>query len=190
MENITTNSQISKYPLMKKSIEIRKANVTDAQFIALLGRITFTETFGHFFSDTNDLLDYNDKTFSIEKIKNGILKSSNVFWIAFVNELPVGYAKLKLNSTSEFIFDGKTAQLQKIYVLKDFHSHKIGFDLQNLLLAEAARLGNEKIWLSVLKQNSKAIDFYIKTGFYTVGNTNFSIGKEDFKFNVMVKDLF
>ena len=30
------------------SIEIRLAKKEDAQFIALLGRITFTETFGHF----------------------------------------------------------------------------------------------------------------------------------------------
>lgn len=175
---------------MNKSVEIRKANSTDAQFIALLGRITFTETFGHLFRDNNDLIDYYDKTFSPEKIENGIRKSTNVFWIAFVNDLPVGYAKLKLNSPSEYISDSKTAQLQKIYVLKDFHSHKIGYDLQNLLLAEAARLGNEKIWLSVLKQNVKAIDFYNKTGFYSIGNTHFSIGKEKFEFNVMVKDLF
>ena len=32
-----------------KTIEIRLAKKEDAQFIALLGRITFTETFGHFF---------------------------------------------------------------------------------------------------------------------------------------------
>ena len=28
---------------------------------------------------------------------------NNIFWIAFVNRLPVGYAKLKLYSNSEFI---------------------------------------------------------------------------------------
>ena len=30
-------------------IEIRLAKEEDAQFIALLGRVTFTETFGHLF---------------------------------------------------------------------------------------------------------------------------------------------
>ena len=33
------------------TIEIRLAKKEDAQCIALLGRITFTETFGHFFRD-------------------------------------------------------------------------------------------------------------------------------------------
>ena len=54
------------------NIEIRLAKKEDAPFIALLGRITFTETFGHFFRDKQDLLDYYNLTFSVEKIENGI----------------------------------------------------------------------------------------------------------------------
>ena len=46
------------------TIEIRLAKKEDSQFIALLGRITFTETFGRFFRDQNDLIDYYNFTFS------------------------------------------------------------------------------------------------------------------------------
>ncbi|MGV6831672.1 MAG: hypothetical protein ACWA5P_08945, partial [bacterium] len=72
------------------TIEIRLAQKEDAQFIALLGRTTFTETFGHFFRDKQDLLNYYNSTFSVEKIENGIEKPNNIFWIAFANRLPVG----------------------------------------------------------------------------------------------------
>ena len=106
------------------TIEIRLAKKEDAQFIALLGRITFTETFGHFFRDQKDLIDYYNLTFSVKKIEDGIKKPNNIFWIAFVNRLPVGYAKLKLYSNSEFIESKDVCQLQKIYVLKDFLSMK------------------------------------------------------------------
>jgi ribosomal protein S18 acetylase RimI-like enzyme len=177
---------------MKKNvpkIEIRIANKEDAGFIALLGRITFTETFGHFFKDKQDLLDYYDSTFSVDKIENSISKPNNVFWIAFVNRLAVGYAKLKLNSQSEFIVQKNVCQLQKIYVLKDFLSMKIGFELQNLLLKKAKEKGNSKIWLSVLNNNERAVNFYIKNGFMEIGNHNFQIGKEDFKFIAMSKQL-
>ena len=51
------------------TFEIRLAKKEDAQFIALLGRITFTETFGHFFRDKQDLLNYYNSTFSVEKIE-------------------------------------------------------------------------------------------------------------------------
>ena len=171
------------------NIEIRLANKEDAQFIALLGRITFTETFGHFFRDKQDLLNYYNSTFSIEKIENGISKPNNVFWIAFANRLPVGYAKLKLNSKSEFIADENICQLQKIYVLKDFLSMKIGFELQNRLLKKAKEKGFSKIWLSVLDSNEQAINFYIKNGFMEIGNHDFQIGKENFEFIAMSKQL-
>ena len=47
------------------------------------------------------------------KIEAGIEKPNNIFWIAFVDHLPVGYAKLKLNSKSEFIESKDVCQLQK-----------------------------------------------------------------------------
>lgn len=171
------------------SMEIRLAKKEDAAFIALLGRITFTETFGHLYRDAQDLLDYYDRTFSVGKIEASLEKPDNVFWIAFVNRLPVGYAKLKLNSPSEFIAAEKVCQLQKIYVLKDFLSMKIGFELQNLLLRKAEELGFEKIWLSVLQSNERAIRFYRNNGFETIGNHDFRIGKEHFEFMAMGKEF-
>jgi len=170
-------------------MEIRRANKNDAGFIALLARITFTETFGHFFRNEQDLLDYYDATFSVDKIENSISKPNNVYWIAFVNRLAVGYAKLKLNSESEFIANKDVCQLQKIYVLKDFLSMKIGFELQNLLLKKAKEKGFSKIWLSVLNSNERAINFYIINGFLEIGNHDFQIGKENFEFIAMSKQL-
>ena len=170
-------------------VEIRLANKEDAVAIALLGRITFTETFGHLFRDKQDLLEYYNATFSVEKLETSIAKPNNVFWIAFVNRLPVGYAKLKLNATSEFITLENTCQLQKIYVLKDFLSMKIGFELQNQLLEKAKELGFSKIWLSVLNSNKRAIDFYKRNGFELIGHHDFQIGKENFEFDALSKEL-
>ena len=168
--------------LIMNKMEIRLASKQDAQFIALLARVTFTETFGHLYRDNQDLMNYYDSTFSVEKIENSLQKADNVFWIAFVNRLPVGYAKLKLNSKSIFIDSEHVCQLQKIYVLKDFLSMKIGFELQNQLLEKAKELGFEKIWLSVLESNERAINFYRTNGFKAIGNHDFRIGKENFDF--------
>ena len=171
------------------AIEIRLARKEDAQFIALLGRTTFTETFGHFFRDQQDLIDYYNSTFSVQKIEAGIEKPNNLFWIAFANRLPVGYAKLKLHSNSEFLDSKKVCQLQKIYVLKDFLSMKIGLELQRSLLEKAKELRFTDIWLSVLNSNERAIGFYKKSGFEEIGNHEFQIGKENFEFVAMGKRL-
>ena len=174
---------------MNTKTEIRKANKNDAEYIALLGRVTFTETFGHLYRDPQDLLNYYDLTFSVDKIEKSLDKPDNVFWIAFVNRLPVGYAKLKLNSGSEFINSDSVCQLQKIYVLKDFLSTGIGYKLQEQLLDKAKELKFEQIWLSVLNDNERAIRFYEKNGFRGIGNHDFQIGKEHFEFIAMGKEL-
>jgi diamine N-acetyltransferase len=170
-------------------LKIRKAAVDDAEFIALLARITFTETFGYLFKDPQDLLDYYDQTFSVSKIRSSIQKENNIFWISFYDGLPVGYAKLKKYSKSQFVDSENISQLQKIYILKDFISKKIGLQLQNEMIQEAIELGKDSIWLSVLESNQRAISFYLKNEFIQVGRHTFDIGKEHFEFLAMYKQL-
>ncbi|WP_445383460.1 GNAT family N-acetyltransferase [Robiginitalea sp. IMCC43444] len=170
-------------------LKIRKAKTTDARFIALLGRITFSESFKYLFRDKDDLLAYLEITFSVNKIKSSLQKENNIYWIALYKDLPVGYAKLKLNSRSEFLEQEEVCQLQKIYVLKDYLSMKIGFKLQNLLLQEGKNRGFRNIWLSVYDGNLRAINFYERNGFKPIGTHNFQIGKENFKFIAMAKEL-
>lgn len=171
------------------TIEIRIAIIDDASIVSLLARITFTETFGHLFRDQDDLSQYLTTTFAVDKIERSIEKDTTVFWIAYVNKLPIGYAKLKLDSPSEFIDSQKVCQLQKIYILKDFLSLKIGLKLQIQLLAKAKELSYDVIWLSVLHSNERAINFYKKNGFTYIGNHDFTIGKEYFEFIAMSKNL-
>ena len=168
---------------------IRKATSQDAATIAFLGKTTFGETFGHLFGDPNDLLDYYERTFSEKKIEQSLQKEQNLYWLALVNDLPVGYAKLKLNSPSKFLEHSNVCQLQKIYVLKDYLSLKIGLQLQQELINEAKSSGSSHIWLSVLKENERAIQFYLKNGFEKIGDHDFSIGQEDFDFMAMARKL-
>lgn len=170
-------------------IRIRRADQHDAPIIALLGRITFSETFGHLFHDLNDLQYYFERTFSVAKIENSLAKENNIFWLATADKLPVGYAKLKLRSACKFLESDHSCQLQKIYVLKDFLSLRIGLGLQEELLLKAKESGASHIWLSVLNENQRAIRFYLKNGFEKIGIHDFSIGKENFKFTAMAKGL-
>ena len=66
---------------------------------------------------------------------------------------------------------------------------KIGFELQNLLLKKAKEKGFCKVWLSVLNSNERAMKFYIRNGFVEIGNHVYQIGKENFEFIAMSKQL-
>ncbi|MEO0897867.1 MAG: GNAT family N-acetyltransferase [Bacteroidota bacterium] len=172
-----------------KQTYIRLATVEDAAVISLLARITFDQTFGHLFTDRQDLMDYFDRTFSVPKIESSLGRDSNLFWLAFHDQLPVGYAKLKLDSPTPFLPRDQVCQLQKIYVLKDFLSLKIGFQLQEILLQTAIDKGYTYTWLSVLHSNERAIRFYEKTGFSKLGTHGYSIGQEDFTFFAMGREI-
>lgn len=167
---------------------IRKATIEDAEFIALLARVTFTETFGTHFRDRQDLVNYYNTTFSVSKLRSSIAKSNNIFWIAFCDDLPVGYSKLKLISKTEFIDSDAVSQLQKIYVLNDFLSMKIGQKMLDTIVEETKMIKSTYLWLSVLKSNERAVCFYEKNGFEHIGELTFDIGKEHFEYAAMKKN--
>ncbi|CAH0149318.1 MULTISPECIES: GNAT family N-acetyltransferase [unclassified Chryseobacterium] len=171
-------------------LQIRQAIPEDAPHIALLGRVTFTETFSEYFRDTQDLFDYYEQTFAVSKIKASIKNNNNKYWIVFWNELPIGYAKLKVHSTSEFIGSSTVSQLQKIYVLKEFLDKKAGKVLMEELMSSFNTSDQTHIWLSVLHSNERALHFYYKNGFSKVGEHQFSIGKEIFDFFVLSKEKY
>ncbi len=171
-------------------VTVTRATKDDAVIIALLGRVTFDETFGHLFSDRQDLTDYFDRTFSVKKIQQGLEKQDNVFWLAYYGNLPVGYLKLKISSPNPFLGSNEhPAQLQKIYVLKDFLSKKVGRHLMDAMYEELKRTASGHLWLSVLNTNERAIGFYKKGGFSVLGEHTFSIGKENFDFIYLGKKL-
>ena len=165
--------------------EIRRAIPEDAKLVALLGRITFRETFGHLFLDRRDeLRAYLDTTFDVGKIGRSVCKPENAYWLAFVAGLPVGYAKLKHPSAPTDQGDQNAVQLQKIYILKEFLGQRLGAELLSHVLLEAKRRA-PLLWLDVLRENERAITFYKKHGFSAIGEQTYNIGSQRFLFHLM-----
>lgn len=167
-------------------LQIRHAVTDDAEMVALLGRITFAETFGHLFANhAGDLRTYLDRTFAVAKIRSSLGEPHNRYWLSHLNGLPVGYAKLKHPSPTALLPKEDPAQLQKIYVLREFLSQGIGKVLLSAVLDNAAQRGLKTVWLDVLKQNSRAIRFYEHRGFTPLGDDTYSIGAQTFEFHLM-----
>ncbi len=164
-------------------LEIREATMSDAEYIALIGRIAFGDTFSPIFENQDNLQDYLNRTYQVEKIKKSIAENAeNRYWIAFFDGLSIGFMKIKIESD-------ETWQLQKIYILRDFLDKKIGYHFLQLLENEIVSNKIKTLWLTVEVRNERAIRFYEKVGFYKKEKTTFTIGTQTFDFELMEKNF-
>jgi ribosomal protein S18 acetylase RimI-like enzyme len=168
---------------------IKQADNGDAAMLSLLGRITFAETFGHLFErHPDDLRAYLDATFGVAKITASLCKRENTYWLALREGLPIGYAKLKAPSAAPGKDAAKAAQLQKIYLLREFLGQKLGGGMLEAVI-QSATPGSELIWLDVLQENGRAIRFYERHGFQPIGQDTYRIGAQSFLFHLMAREL-
>jgi len=170
-------------------IDIRKANEKDTKVLALLGRITYTESHGIYIRNDEDLKKYNEETFSVSTIERALRDENNLFYIMHLNELPIGYAKLILNANHESLSSNNNCRLDKIYLLNDYIKLKLGQQLLDFICSEALQIGVNTIWLVVYYKNQHAIQFYLKNQFEEVTEIDFFVNGEKYRNLIIQKTL-
>ena len=156
-------------------ISFRQATIDDVTILALLGRVTYSESHGHFIDDKNDLLAYCNNAFSIEKLTNDILNKNNLFHLVLVDDLPVGYSKIVLNTQFEDKNEKTSCRLERIYILSHFLSMKLGQPFLDFISKKAEDLKATSMWLSVYIKNERGINFYYRNKFNKIGDLNFMV---------------
>lgn len=170
-------------------ITYKTAKTNDAEVLALLGRITYTESHGHFIENKNDLLAYCNNAFSIKKIKEELSDSNNQFHIAYVDDLPVGYSKIVINSPFENKTENSSCRLERIYILNHFLPNKIGQPFLNFITNEAKKQKATSMWLSVYIKNERGIRFYNRNEFQKIGDLNFLVNGKVYDNLVLSKKI-
>ena len=167
------------------NIKVIRANSSHAETISSIGKLSFRDAFGNLFNDKAALFEYLEYTYSIDKVVKSINKENNVFFIAFVENEPVGFAKVKKSSLNEQIESIAQMELQKIYVLSYYHGSGAGAALMQAVLELAHELQPDYVWLDTHISNTKAIRFYEKNGFIRSAKNYFTIGNQTFEYYVM-----
>tara|TARA_R110001632_G_scaffold65_15_gene304 strand:+ start:1414 stop:1929 length:516 start_codon:yes stop_codon:yes gene_type:complete len=170
-------------------INIKKAKESDTEVLALLGRLTWAESHGHYIEDKNNLLEYLNNNFSVSKTKLEINNPKNIFYIIYVDELPVGYAKLIVNVKQESVVSLNNCRLERIFIQNEFIPLKIGQQLLAFVEEKAKALQLDTMWLSVYIKNKRAIRFYERNEFKNVGELNFVVNGESYENIVFSKIL-
>ncbi|SEB43443.1 Acetyltransferase (GNAT) family protein [Tenacibaculum sp. MAR_2009_124] len=170
-------------------LEIKLANQTDVELIALLGRITYSESHGHFIKNQQDLFNYNNVAFSIENVSKDVANTNNIYFVLYYNSFPAGYAKIVLNAKNDNVDSNNCCRLERIYILNEFIPLKLGQTTLDFMLNKAKELNFDTVWLTTYIKNYRAIKFYQKNEFLQVGNYSFRVGESDYDNFVFSKPL-
>lgn len=166
-------------------IEIKKVTVSDIDQLQKIGRQTFYETFATGNTEEN-MTKYLEEGLSAEKLTTELNDHNAEFYFASLNDNVIGYLKLNFGQSQTELQDDKGLEIERIYVLKDFHGKKVG----QLLYDKAIEVAKEKkpdyIWLGVWEENPRAINFYKKNGFVEFDKHIFKLGNDE-QIDIMMK---
>ena len=176
--------------MVKESLHIRRAAIADAALISRLSEVTFFDTFNGTCTD-DDMQNFIEDYFNEKQVHKELQDPNDFYFIAFVDDIAAGYIRMKEeDSDVEVIKTKKGIELKRIYVLKEYHSKKIGAALMKFALDFAVNNGYKLLWLGVWEHNERAISFYKKFGFEDTGFRHpFPIGNTPQTDNWMIKDI-
>jgi len=156
-------------------IEIHKVTLLDINELQSISRQTFFETFADENSES-DMKKYLDENFSHEKLEGELLVPDSEFYFASIHNKVIGYLKLNFGPAQTELKDLNALEIERIYVLKEFHSQKVGQLLYDTALQIARQSKADYVWLGVWEKNLRAIRFYQKNGFVAFDQHLFKLG--------------
>lgn len=158
-------------------LRIRQATEDDAPLIAEIGARMFEKTFAPD-NKPEDMQSYLAKNFALEKVQSELADPNSTFLLAYQDEEPIGYAKLKASQPPGSVNGPKPVEIVRIYVDQKLIGKGYGSAMMKSCLEQAKQDGFKTIWLGVWEKNKRAISFYNKWGFTTVGNRVFVLGSD------------
>lgn len=166
-------------------MKIRKANIQDIEKLKEIGKRTFYETFSSENSEEN-MTEYLENGFSTKKLKSELTDPNAEFYFAELDGKTIGYLKVNYGQSQTEIKDKNALEIERIYVLKEFHGKKAGQLLYGKAIELAKKNGVDYVWLGVWEQNPRAIRFYEKNGFVPFDKHIFKLG-DDEQTDIMMK---
>lgn len=170
-----------------KNTTIEKATLENIKELQEIGRSTFLETFEQV-NNEQDMQRYLEQSFSIAKLTMELENKDSQFYFAMVDGRLIGYLKINIGEAQTEKQD-HALEIERIYVLKEFHGEKIGQLLYKKAIAIAYEIKANHVWLGVWEENHRAIAFYEKNGFKVFDKHIFMLGSDQQIDLMMKKEL-
>lgn len=171
--------------MLPQNITLTQVTLSDLKTLQQISKETFVETFAALNTKEN-MQKYLDEALSLEKLSAELISPHVLFYFACLGDKIIGYLKLNFGGAQTELHDDRAMEIERIYVLKEFHGKKVAQLLFEKSLQEARSRNMNYIWLGVWEKNERAINFYKKTGFYEFDKHIFKLGNEE-QTDIMMK---
>ena len=168
-----------------ENIDIKRVTLNDINQLQEIGKQTFSETFSAGNTEEN-MKAYLEEGFSIEKLTAELINKNSEFYFATLDNKVIGYLKLNFGQSQTELKDDTALEIERIYVLKEFHGKKVGQLLYEKALQIAKQTSAAYVWLGVWEENPRAISFYKKNGFVEFDKHIFKLGNDE-QTDIMMK---
>ncbi len=158
---------------MKLQTDIKLRNWQKEDFPVVKDILLTTWKDAYSFIPLDDIETYFNEFYSDQRLIEMLDDPLTKGILAEVGINPVGWMKLYHNNLEKKFF------VSSLYVLPGYQGYGIG----HKLLDESYRIAKEKhfnrVWLGVMKQNVKSLDWYTKRGFVFVEEEPFQMGSTE-----------
>jgi diamine N-acetyltransferase len=180
---------------LRPAVRIRVGGIPDADLLAELGVRTFRATY------TGDLpgpdLDaYVAETFDVAQVTRELSSAEYHYLLAEVTEAAAdagdagdaaGYALLHDTAAPSVVPGRRPLLLSRLYLESRYQGAGVGAALMTRCFEEAGARGYDAIWLTVWERNERAVGFYDRWGFESVGEIPFELGGTLHRDRLMVR---
>jgi diamine N-acetyltransferase len=167
------------------NISIKRVTLNDINQLQKISRQTFSETFSAGNTEEN-MKKYLEEELSVKKLTSELSDQNSKFYFATIDDQVVGYLKINSGQAQTELKDNNGLEIERIYVLKEYHGKRVGQLLYEHAIKVARQLSADFVWLGVWEENPRAINFYKKNGFVEFDKHIFKLGSDE-QTDIMMK---
>ena len=167
---------------------LRRAGTEDAGALALVGAATFLETYAGLLPGT-DIVSHCAERHAPASYEPWLRDAASACWlIDGPTGAPLGYAVATAPDLPLVDLARGDVELRRIYILGLLRGEGGGRALVEAALTWAGERGAPRLLLGVYDRNERALGFYRRMGFRTVGERTFQVGAGSYHDWVLARD--
>jgi len=175
-------------------IDIKKIDSRSAEALSSLAKSIYVHHYAHLWLAGGMDWYMNEFAYPLSKITREIENENCLHYIAYVNNVPVGYLKININAAINGGDINEGIELERIYIDASAVNKGLGSYLMNFVLDIAKSYQKKYIFLKAMVTAELALQFYKKMGYEIVGtfrlsDTTFHLMKEEYRGMSILKKL-